>query len=517
MVISASAIFFLQSGFLVGFYLYLVRLSKHDWIALSPKRFQIHPWPQTRLASPAGGFGRRVICYNTSHRRPSTQKLRHTADPLQAVQTSLDSGNLSLLEALRRRAKSQSLVVYLVGGPLRDALLGIPIKDVDLVVEGDAPALARQLSEELGGHLLVHPQFGTATVTLGDARLDLVTARSEVYPRPAALPQVTPGTIEDDLARRDFSINALALSLTEPHPSIRDPHDGVGDMGRGLIRVLHRRSFADDPTRILRAVRYEQRLGFRIEDETLSLAQEAMAQGHMASVSGDRVRHELDRILQEERPALPLRRAIELGILAAIHPALVNGEAVDRLEGSGPLQVLTDDAHVDETRAEDLRDGEGQPTVYPLVYLAALVYPLSPGDGEAIIRRLNPPGAWAEVVRDAIALRELEPELAGLSPSGLVRLVQGFSTVALLAVSRVTMSPAASRVLKDFLDELQHVAPDLKGGDLLALGVPSGPLVGKILAQLREAKLDRRVATSAQEKMLVKELLAQWGGQPGRG
>ena len=411
---------------------------------------------------------------------------------------------------MRRRAESQSLAVYLVGGPLRDVLLGIPIKDLDMVVEGDAPALARQLAEELGGSLLVHPQFGTATVTLGDSRLDLVTARKEVYPRPAALPQVSPGTIEDDLARRDFSINALALSLTEPRPSIRDPHDGVGDIARGLIRVLHRRSFADDPTRILRAVRYEQRLGFSIEGKTLSLVQEAMAQGYMASVSADRVRHELDRILHEERPALHLRRAMELGILGAIHPALTNGEALDRLETSGPLQYP-----VDETRAQAGHADESQ----PLVYLAALVYPLSPGDGEGIIRRLNLPGAWAAVVRDTIALRELEPELAAseLSPSRLVRLVQGFSPAAVLAVSRVTISPAAGRVLKNYLDELRHVAPDLKGGDLLALGVPSGPLVGQILGQLWEARLDRRVATAAQEERLVKELLAQWGGQPGRG
>ena len=490
----------------------MVQLSKHDWAGVGPKCFQLHP--VTFVATGAVGHARRrpwrrAVCYNTSHRRPSTQKLRHTADPLQAVQTSLDSGNLSLLEALRRQAESQSLVVYLVGGPLRDVLLGIPIKDLDLVVEGDAPALARQLSEELGGRLLVHPQFGTATVTLGDSRLDLVTARKEVYSRPAALPKVSAGTIDDDLARRDFSINALALSLTEPRPSIRDPHDGVGDIGRGLLRVLHRQSFVDDPTRILRAVRYEQRLGFRIDDETRSLVQEAMSQGHMASVSGDRVRHELDRILREDRPALPLRRALELGILAAIHPALVNGEALQRLETSGPLQYLED-----KTGAKAGLGDEGPAMVHPLFYLAALVYGLSPGDGEGIIGRLNLPGAWAEVVRDTIALRGLEPELAapGLSSSRLVSLVQGFSPAAVQAVSLVTITPAAGRVLKVYLDELRHVVPDLNGDDLLALGVPSGPLVGRILRQLWDAKLDRRVATSDQEKRLVKELLAQWGG-----
>ena len=457
----------------------------------------LHRLGQAWLAWPGGGFGERALCYNICHRRPPTQKLRHTTDPLQAVLTSLDSGSLSLMEALRRRAESQSLAVYLVGGPVRDALLGIPIKDLDLLVEGDAPALAAQLAEELAGSLLVHPQFGTATVTLGGSRLDLVTARKEIYLRPGALPTVSPGTIDDDLARRDFTINALALSLSEPNPSIRDPHDGIGDIGQGLVRALHRRSFADDPTRILRAVRYEQRLGFGIEDETLSLAQEALAQRHLDSVSGDRVRHELDRMLDEERPMPPLRRAMELGILAAIHPALANIEGFDRLETSGAL--------------ED--------SVCPLVCLAALVYPLSPREGEGIIGRLNLPGAWAEVVRDTIALRGLERELSApeLSSSKLAGLVQGFSSTAVLAVSRVTLSPVAGRSLKQYLDELQHVAPELKGGDLLALGVPSGPLVGRILGQLREAKLDRRVATIAQEKRMVKELLAQLGGDPGRG
>lgn len=465
---------------------------------------------ERRITQPGDSGGAKPLCYNTSHRRPATQKLRHTADLLQAVQSSLDSGNLSLLSALRRRAESLSLTVYLVGGPLRDFLLGEPIGDLDLVVEGDAPALARQLSEELGGRLLVHPHFGTATVTLGDSRLDLVTARKEVYHQPAALPQVFPGTIEDDLARRDFTINAMALSLTELRPSIRDPHDGVGDIGRGLVRVMHRGSFTDDPTRILRAVRYEQRLGFRIEDETLSLAQEAIAQGYMASVSGDRVRHELERVFHEECPALPLRRGIELGVLAAINPALVNGEAIGRLEISGSLPHAKD-----ESQAKSGFETEDR----PFVYLAALVYGLSPMDGEGAIRRLNLPGAWAKVVRDTIALHELETELAapGLSASRLVRLVQGFSPAAMLAVSRVTITPEAGRVLKSYLDELRHVAPYLKGGDLLALGVPSGPLVGQILGQLREAKLDRRVATSAQEKRLVKQLLAQWRGQPESG
>ena len=201
--------------------------------------------------------------------------------------------------------------------------------------------------------------------------------------------------------------------------------------------------------------------------------------------------------------------------MAGIHPALANPEAIDRLEASGLLGKVSDDSGVDDIQADDGR-GIKSP---PMLFLAALVYALSPGDGEGIIGRLNLPGAWAEVVRDTIALRELEPELAApeLSASRLVSLVQGFSPAALLAVSRVTISPAAGRMLKNYLDELQHITPVLKGGDLLALGVPSGPLVGKILGQLREAKLDRRLDTIDQEKRMVEELLVQLGGQPGRG
>ena len=364
-----------------------------------------------------------------------------------------------------------------MGGPLRDVLLGIPIKDLDLVVEGDAPALARQLSEELGGSLLVHPQFGTATVTLGDSRLDLVTARREVYPRPAALPQVSPGTIEDDLARRDFSINALALSLAEPRPRIRDPHDGVGDIGRGPDPGTASPQFRGRPNPHPQGRQVRTAPGvFELRTKRCRWRKRLWTKGTWPRSAATEYANELDLILHEERPALPLRRAMELGILAAIHPALLNGEALERLETSNPLQNP-----VDETRTEAWHGGEGQ----HLVYLAALVYPLSPGDGEAIIRRLNLPGAWAEVVRDTISLRELEPELSApaLSSSRLARLVQGFSPAAILAISRVTNSPAAGRVLKEYLDELRHVAPDLKGGDLLALGVPSGPLVGQILGQ----------------------------------
>jgi tRNA nucleotidyltransferase (CCA-adding enzyme) len=385
--------------------------------------------------------------------------------------------------------------VYLVGGPVRDTLLGAPLKDLDFAVEGDAPAVARELADEVGGRALIHPQFGTATVLLADCRVDLATARQELYSHPGALPQVAPGAIYDDLSRRDFSINCLALPLAERHPQVLDPHGGVGDLEQGVIRTLHRNSFVDDATRIFRAVRYEQRLGFRIEEETLAQLQDAINQGYLATISGDRIRHELERIFHEERPDLALQRAGQLGILAAVHPSL--GHAFGVLPHFDPDCIGA--------------PGEG---TEPLAYLACLVYHLSPEEGESVAHRLNLPRPWAEVVRDAIQLRQRGTELAApaLSRSQVWRLVEGLTQAAVLAATRLSDSPLAAQRLEQYLKELRFIVPALNGRDLLELGVHPGPLVGQILDQLRTAKLDRQVSTEEEERRLVRKLLATQGG-----
>jgi tRNA nucleotidyltransferase (CCA-adding enzyme) len=393
--------------------------------------------------------------------------------------------------------------VYLVGGPVRDVLLGAPVRDLDFVVEGDGPEVARQLAEDLGGRVLAHPRFGTATLSLNGCRVDVVSARKEVYLQPAALPQVFPGTIEEDLARRDFSANALAVPLGEARPKVLDLHGGVGDLRRGLIRILHPNSFVDDPTRILRAVRYEQRLGFRIERRTLARLRDAVANGHPAALTGDRLRHELERIFWEDRPGPALARAWDLGIIAAIHPALGGGKTPAWLAAAVALDSGGDGGE------EGDRTGAG-----PLVYLAALTYLLSPEEAEAVIRRLSMPKPWAQVVRDTASLRWLEAELAdpSLPRSRLVALVEGSSQEAVLAVCRVSGSPGAASRLAEYLDELRFVAPALKGQDLLAMGVPGGPMVGRVLRGLREAKLDRKVSSEAEERLLVKEILCRGEG-----
>ena len=411
-----------------------------------------------------------------------------------------------MFQTLRRLALSNSGEnsgnnsgrIYLVGGPVRDVLLNAAINDLDFGVEGDAPALAQQLADELGGSVVTHPRFMTATLVMPDLRVDLVTARREVYPRPGDLPRVFPGSISEDLARRDFSINALALPLWEKTPQILDPAGGLADLDAGVVRVLHERSFRDDPTRLLRAARYEQRLGFELEDQTRRWIADAVAKGFLGRVSGDRIRHELARIFEEKQPRPALRRAAGLGVLAAIHPAWEEDMLTD---------VFLDGATTDEAPSGAITDGASGHN--SLNYLAGLVYHFSPEQGESLIRRLNMPRAWSEVVRDTIHLRGIETQLAkeAMLPSQIYRLLQSLSPISIGAVAEITASQRVSAALNLFLEKLSGVVPHLKGSDLIVLGVPAGPVVSQLLERLRDRRLDGLADTGEDERRWVSEYL----------
>ena len=435
----------------------------------------------------------------------------------EAVENRLDGSNRFLFNALRRLVSSQSIRVYLVGGPVRDLLLNSPLKDLDFVVVGKAPEVAGWLAEQSGGRVVTHPRFGTATVILDEARVDLVTARREVYPRPGSLPQVFPGSIDEDLARRDFSVNALAWQLTEDSSVILDRHCGLEDLRRGLIRTLHSKSFTDDPTRLLRAVRYEQRLAFQLEEATAAQVQTAVAQAATDTVSGDRLRHELARILEEERPGDILRRASDLGILTAIHPALGGAEYLSRwsalVAGVGERQAEGNVENATGIGPETELEREPLPIellpIEPLTWLAALAYPRSAGDVEGLIRRLNMPRPWAQVVRDTIKLRDLETEIAfdKPAPSRLCHILDGMAPEATSVVAGLTELPTVSRSLRRYWVEYRQITPALRGRDLLAMGVSAGPAVGNLLAELRTARLDGMATTEAEERRWVQKQL----------
>ena len=379
-----------------------------------------------------------------------------------------------------------------MGGPVRDSLLGRPIKDLDFAVEGSAPALARRLAAELGGELVVHPRFNSATVISDGSRVDLVTTRKETYKHPGALPTVTPGSIRDDLARRDFTINALAIPLAADHLEVVDWCGGLLDLRRGVLRTLHNESFIDDPTRVFRAVRYEQRLGFNIEARTLDQLKAATGQGMIEGLSPDRLRHEVEHILQDELPALTLRRCMELGVLTAVHPSL-GGLATGYLDRQDRPRVWE-------------HGSESQQT---LEYLALLVSDFSEHQGEVLTRRLNMPEVWSNVVRDSIRLQGMTSDLSGkvLSPSRLVHLLESCRVEAVVALASATDDPRISQRLHRYLAELRYVEPVLNGQDLLDMGVSAGPLVGQILDRLRDDVLDGRAVTGAEQRQLVKEAL----------
>jgi len=392
---------------------------------------------------------------------------------------------LAVFNSLRHRASGDGIPVYLVGGPVRDAVLNVLAKDLDFVLIGDAPALAADLAEELGGQVTVHPRFGTATVEIDGDRVDVVTARKETYPSPGSLPEVSASTMEDDLARRDFTINAMALALSEDSPEVIDPHGGLEALAGKSVATLHSGSFADDPTRMLRAVRYERRLGFQITGDTLSQMQQAINDGHVDLVSGDRWRQEFQKIFEEDRAAEMLLRSVELGVLAAIYPALTDGQRLTRLAGENGLG--------------------------PIDYLAALAVSLSPADGDGFARRLNLPTDWARVVRDTIALREKESSITGRSvmPSAVCSALNGLDPEAMAASARFSDDPQVAATLRRYLDDWRLVSPDLTGDDLLAMGVPSGPKVGEALRELTSAKLDGLVSNEEGERALVNQIISR--------
>ncbi|MDE0300219.1 MAG: hypothetical protein OXN17_16410 [Candidatus Poribacteria bacterium] len=230
-----------------------------------------------------------------------------------------------IFDLLRNIGSNSRLPICIVGGFVRDLLLGSENLDLDIVVEGDAISFTQKLGENWGWEVQAHRRFGTATlIQPSRARIDFASARSETYERPGALPLVSPGTMEEDLRRRDFSINALAVRLNAKRfGELVDCCDGVKDLRSGRVRALHSKSFIDDPTRIFRAVRYEGRYGFQIESEDRTRICEAIEQDVLDLISGERIRNEINRILAEDAVPRMIQRLRQFQVFRAIHPEWV--------------------------------------------------------------------------------------------------------------------------------------------------------------------------------------------------
>ena len=339
------------------------------------------------------------------------------------------------LPAIRQLGQiAERVPAYLVGGVVRDLLLGRDVADLDVAIEGDAEALA-----ELPGFSLERDAlFLTGRLEQGDMKIDVAQARAETYPAPGALPEVRPASITDDLARRDFSVNAMAFPLSSER-ELLDPHRGLDDLRAGLLRILHERSFVDDPTRALRAARYAARFGFELEPETERLLREA----DLNMVSEDRIGKELGHIAGENDPAAPLRLIVEWGVLPTLDP-----QAPDR--------------------------------VVEVARLAS-----EPPWSEWVDREL---AVTLAIVRPLPQIRELAaatPE----RPSEAVRLAATWDPAQLL-VARAF----GAEWLDRYAAEWRSVRLEVTGEDLLAAGVPEGPRIGRGLEAALSGKLDGEIS-----------------------
>ncbi len=377
---------------------------------------------------------------------------------------------------------------YLVGGSVRDLVLGREPNDPDIVVIGNGPRFARALAEKIGGEVASVSQFDTAVIESPQGRIDVATARRESYSTPGALPDISPAGMDDDLARRDFSVNSMAISiLPDSWGELLDPHKGFSDCARRRIRILHDESFQDDPTRILRAVRYEVRLGFTLTPETA----EALDRGlvYLDRLTPSRVVSELKKILQESSRADILRRAEALSILATISPSL-------RVSKAG-LKVMEQIGNDPNTAHNEL------------LHLACLTSSLTTDEAEAVVRRLQPEKEWVAVIGGAARFRDVASvlESPGLLPSEVVEMLEPIP-LPVLELQRIAGPKTGQREhIETYLRRHRNIQPELNGDDILQQGVPTGPLIGQLLTELKSAKLDGKLSSREDELEFVRKRL----------
>ena len=423
------------------------------------------------------------------------------------LEATLSSDQLRILHLVADAAPQNGLPLYIIGGSVRDLILGAVIKDLDLIVEGDAIALARTLGNIYGGKVTAHKKFGTAKWFLpkdfrmeSSDTLDLISARSETYKHPAALPTVKMGSMDDDIHRRDFTINTLAIRLDGSHfGQLRDDLDGMGDLENGIVRALHKNSFIDDPTRMYRAVRYAERYGFKISEETLDMI--PGARSFIAKLSAQRIRHELDLILEERNAASMLARLAELDLLQPIHSALFfDGSMQERLGNLHTHRGLQHPSPWNITKGGQLNDSD----------LGWLLWLMSfPKDG---ITSLNARLRFAsDLLASLFAVSMMfddQSSFVGLKPSECVERLESFPVNAVEAMGYTVKDPRVKELFYEYISKWRYIKPHTTGDDLKALGIEPGPRYTVILRQLRNAWLDGELKTEDEEKRLLKTLVA---------
>jgi tRNA nucleotidyltransferase (CCA-adding enzyme) len=495
-----------------------ITVTPQDLIPHLQRLMMEHDWGQIPVVDPETHRVMGIVTRTDLLKLLSTPSPMEPANLRERLERSLPAGRLGLLRLAARFAEERRMALYIVGGFVRDLLLGAQSADFDLVVEGDAIRLAEDLALAFGGRVVSHRRFGTAKwrlrpdhpalrEALGSAvadmpaSLDLVTARTEFYAHPSALPSIERGSIKLDLHRRDFTINTLALRLDGRHSGqLLDPWGGGRDLQEGVVRVLHSLSFVEDPTRALRAVRLERRLGFRIEPRTLGLLRQARPL--LDRVSGERVQGELELIFEEPKAEAILARLQELDLLGAIHPALGwDGRTAEAFRDAASF-----------VPPSDWRLRAALPPVG--IRYAVWTAGRAPEEARSAAVRLRLRRSYQRMVEEtALVVRELGRQATLAEPPSALTARWDACHESSLAAAYLVLEGAGRDLVHKYLSAWRHVQPRTDGEALRRRGLPAGPAFARILGRLRSARIDGEVTSDEEEEKLLDAILAHEGAR----
>ncbi|MDD5408573.1 MAG: CCA tRNA nucleotidyltransferase [Candidatus Omnitrophica bacterium] len=405
-----------------------------------------------------------------------------------------------LIDLAKKVSKETDMPAYLVGGFPRDLILGAKDWDLDITVEGNGIKFAEVLSKRLNSRLIRHERFGTATLIL-DHRLkvDIATTRKEIYPSCASLPVVSPGSLKEDLFRRDFTINAMAFSLSEGSQKLIDIFGGKDDLAAGKIRVLHDLSFKDDPTRILRAIRFQQRYNFKFEPKTLSLLKEAVKSGFLEKVNPHRMRDELILMFKEKDPSAQIKQLCALGGVSFISDELKPAKATFDLFKS-----------INKEIAWFMQDFPFHKQFEAwLIYFAALLSRLTLTQRKKIARKL---GLSKKEEKKIISCHKINQNFIRrlknkrITPGQIFALLKPLEFEAIILLRSVSRDSVFKKHIADFLKVYNDLRLSISGDDLFRMGVLPGPKYQKILNRVLAARLNGKLSNRQEELALARKL-----------
>ena len=396
-------------------------------------------------------------------------------------------------------AEKEGVDVYLVGGTVRDLMLNRHITDIDLVVQGDGLSFAKRLAQELKGYYIPHSNFLTATIKMPDGNIfDIATARSEIYEKPSTLPRVKPASLRTDLKRRDFTINAMAIALNAKcYGKLIDPFEGRKDLDGCIVRIINMRSFIDDPTRIFRAIRFEQRLQFKIEFETRALLDDAVEKKMIGELSGARILEQLKLICLEVDPWLSFRRLEELKVFQGINSNIV----IDK-----NLKLLISQV------CKFKKIGFSKKENGWVLVLIALLKPWKVDILKVILDHLNPSRRIRKAIEDMPRWKTVEKAIKTgeiKTPAEFFHRVRAISEITILFVSLTNNDNTIRKRCELYYHNHRNLQLSVNGEVLRELNIPEGPVYKKILDEVLSMKINGDVRSDYDEYTAVQNIWAR--------